>query len=121
MYWFLSELKGKIEKMKELIRRLESGKLLLEVNKKIYNMKAITQTSYKFTDKCYIHIKPVSEDVVGIYFESKKSSISLEDIANQFCNELIDQQVRIDTEEAYGNIRDAIVKQAFSPIEPKDK
>ena len=107
--------------MEQLTKKLKDGRLLLKVDKKIYDIKTITQTSYKFTDKYYIHIKSISEDVVGVYFENKESTISLEDIANQFSNELIDQQVRVDTERDYRNVRDAIVKQAFSSIEPKDK
>ena len=108
--------------MKEIVKKLEGDRLLLEISRKVYDTKAITQTAYKFTNKCYIHIDPISEEAIGAYFKSKpESRVSLEEIANDFCNELIDQQVRIDTERTYGNIRDAIVRQAFSPIEPAGK
>ena len=57
--------------MKEIIKTLVDGRLLLEINKTIYDIKAITQTSYKFTDKCYIHIDPISEHIIGVYFKNK--------------------------------------------------
>jgi len=41
---------------------------------------------------------------------------SLEEDARTFCNEVLDQQVRLDLEARYGNIRELIVRQAFSPV-----
>ena len=105
--------------MKEIIKKQEDDKLLLEVSNAIYDINALTNVSYKFTDKCFIYIDPISEIVVGVYFKSKPGiDIPLDEIAGNFCNELIRQQVRIDTEKKYANIRNAIVKQAFSPINP---
>ncbi len=104
--------------MKDIIKKIENDKLLLEVSLKIYDKKAITATSYKFTDKAYIHIDPISEDIVGVYFKNKENSlVSLELIASEFCNELVGQQLRLNVENAYGNIRELIVKYAFLPIE----
>ena len=37
-------------------------------------------------------------------------------VPKQFCNELIDQQIRYDTEQKFGKIRDMIVEEAFKPI-----
>lgn len=104
--------------MKEIIKKIEGGRLLLEVSTKFYDKKAIVAASYKFTDQAYIHINSISELIVGVYFKGKESNGKiLENIAYNFCNELIDQQLRIDIEASYGNIRDLIVQQAFSPIE----
>jgi His-Xaa-Ser system protein HxsD len=104
--------------MKEIIKKIEDGRLLVEVTKRIYNENAITYSAYKFTDRCYIHIDPISDEVIGVYFSSKNEiETKLEDIAQAFCNELIDQQVRLNVERSYGHIRDEIVKKAFSPID----
>ena len=104
--------------MEEIMKRVGNGRLLLEVNNKIYDRRAIISTSYKFTDRAYIHINPISENVIGVYFKAKEDSNELLDgIGDRFCNELIDQQLRLDVETSYGNIRDLIVKHAFSPIE----
>ena len=98
---------------------MDNGRLLLEVNKKIYENEAIMQAAYRFNDKCYIHIDPISEDAMGVYFKAKETNnIDLEEIADNFCNELIDQQLRLNADKKYSGIRDEIVKKAFS--KPKE-
>ena len=37
----------------------------------------------------------------------------------QFCNELIDQQIRYNTNAQFGHIRDMIVQEAFKPVTSK--
>lgn len=103
--------------MEKVINKISDNELLLEVNKSLYEFEAILNASYKFTDKCYIHTNTISEDIIGVYFKIKEDSdTSLELIADNFCNELIDQQLRIFVEKRFGSIRDEIVKKAFSPI-----
>jgi His-Xaa-Ser system protein HxsD len=90
----------------------------------MYEKLAVFAAAYKFTDKCIILVEPVGEQSVGVYFKSKSKSDDgeLRKIAEQFCNEVLDQQLRLDIEKKYGNIRDLIVEHAFSPISNiKDK
>lgn len=104
--------------MQEIVKKIEDGKLLLEISKEIYDKDAIIVSSYKFTEKAYIYISPLSEFKIGVYFKAKEGNEEmLEEIAYKFCNELIDQQVRLNLENKYSNIRNLIVKHAFSPIE----
>jgi len=99
------------------IKILADKSILIKIKEKIYCRQAITATSYKFTDKCNIFIDEIDENIYGVYFKNKSNKeASLEEIANEFCNELIDQQTRIDIEKEFGNIRDKIVEAAFSPI-----
>lgn len=49
-------------------------------------------------------------------FESKDNSKVTEVIPKQFCNELIDQQIRYNTNVQFGHIRDMIVQEAFKPV-----
>ena len=44
--------------MKEIIKKIGDGRLLVEVTKRIYNENAIRYSADKFTDRCYIHINP---------------------------------------------------------------
>jgi len=104
--------------MKEILKKIEDEQLLIEISKEIYDKKAAMAAAYKFTDKCYIYVNSTPENTIQIYFKAKESvGTPLEEIAYEYCNELLDQQVRLDVEASYGNIRDLIVKQAFSPIE----
>lgn len=101
--------------MKEILKIIEGNKLLLTLPMSLYDNEAILNTSYKYTDKCYLNIEPIGERI-EIYFQSKNENIDLEHIALDFGNELIDQQVRIITGKEYKAIREELVKKAFSSI-----
>lgn len=103
--------------MEGIMKKLNDGQFLLEVSKKIYNADAVLKSTYKFTNKCYMHIDSVSEERISICFKAKANDINLEALIDDFCNELIDQQVRFNIEKGYGSIRDMIVKKAFIPID----
>ena len=103
--------------MKEIITKLEDGKLLLELSKELYEKEAVFTSAHKFTDRCTILIEPIDPNSLGVYFKSKREDSNLLRIAEEYCNDVLDQQLRLDIERKYGNIRDLIVKQAFSPLE----
>jgi len=104
--------------MKDIIIRVEDGRLLVELSKEMYEKQAVFASAYKFTDRCVVLVEPVGEGSVGVYFKSKSEldDSELMKIAELFCNEVLDQQLRLDIEKKYGNIRDLIVEHAFSPI-----
>lgn len=107
-----------MRKMEEIIKKSNDGQFLLEISRKIYDINAILKAAYKFTDTCYVHVDSISEGILGVYFKARdRKDASLENIVNDFCNELIDQQIRVNLEKEYSSIRDQIVKKAFSPID----
>lgn len=101
--------------MKEILKKIEGDKLLLTVKNDMYEKEAILNASYKFTDKCFINIEPIGT-LTEIYFHSKNENIDIENIALNFGNELIDQQVRLSTGREFKVIREELVKKAFSSI-----
>lgn len=109
--------------MEDIIKKFEENKLLLKLSKKVYEKDAVFSAAYKFTDKCTILIEPIGEKHIGVYFEPKKdnSDSNLEKIANEFCNEVLDQQLRLDLEVRYGNIRELTVQHAFVPLKELKK
>ena len=90
----------------------------IEVDKRIYCEQAINAACYRYTDKCYIHqvVSSESDDIILVTIEAKEDHSIEESFAKQFCNELIDQQVRVTTEKQYGHIRDLIVEEAFKLV-----
>ena len=103
--------------MRDIIKVLECDKMLLQLRKKYYEKEAVFAAANRFTSNCTILIEPVGEEYVGVYFEPlKESNIDLEKIAFDFCNEVLDQQVRLDLERKYGEIKKLIVQHAFSPL-----
>jgi len=76
-----------------MIEKRSDNELLLKVNRSLYETEAVLQASYKFTNRCYIRIDPISEDVIGVYFKIKDGDLaSLERVVDVFCNDIIDQQ-----------------------------
>lgn len=109
---------------KGIISEIDSSEILLKLSKQFYERSAVLNAAHKFTNKCFIRIEPLEEGFVGIWFKAKEGQNPqmLQNILDDFCNEVLDQQVRLDLEKRYGGLRDIIVKHAFLPIEslPKD-
>ena len=107
-----------LKNMKEILKRIESNKLLLSVQNDLFEKEAILNASYKFTNKCYIYIEQ-NDSFTEIYFQSKDENDDLELIALNFNNELLDQQVRLNTGREFKGIREELVRKAFSTVTKK--
>ncbi len=101
--------------MKEINKKIEGNKLLLKVSANIYEKEAVLNASYKFTNKCYLNIEQINTSI-EVFFQSKDENTDLNEISLEFCNELIDQQIRINTSKEYKIIREELVKKAFNTI-----
>ena len=97
------------------ITQLENDKFQVIVDKALYAKESIVAACYKFTDRFFIH-QQASGNMVNVVFESKDNTIVKEETVKHFCNELIDQQVRYNTNQQFGHIRDLIVEEAFKPV-----
>ena len=90
---------------------------LISVDLNIYSIDAVTSTSYKYTDKFYVHQQTSGDKILNVILEAKDNNIPITaEITKQFCNDLIDQQVRILVNRDFGHIRDLIVEEAFKPV-----
>ena len=111
--------KGHREKnMAELkfpVAELEKEKFQVVVDMALYAKESVVAACYKFTDRFYIH-QQTNDNHINVVFESKDGNIISEENVKQFCNELIDQQVRYNTNQQFGHIRDLIVEEAFKPV-----
>ncbi|OHB57691.1 MAG: His-Xaa-Ser system protein HxsD [Planctomycetes bacterium GWF2_42_9] len=102
--------------MEGIIINKDDNSICLQVDEYLYQKEAIQAASHKFIDKNYVKIDRNSVGLISVILRPKENCES-ENLALEFCNELIDQQVRINIEKSCGNIRDLIVKQAFAPID----
>ena len=92
-------------------------KLEFNISTKIYEIKAITSTAHKYSEKYYIQIKSFSDEFVQVCVQTMQENDKiLDNFSNVFHNELLDQQIRVSIEKDFGHIRDIIVKKAFLPI-----
>ena len=106
--------------MKNIVTKIEDGKILVSLNNEIYEKAAIMSAAHEMTGSFAVLIEPLDEKNTGVYFQPKTGTQINEDeltaAALDFCDKVLDQQLRLDIEQRYGNIRDMIVKQAFAPI-----
>lgn len=94
---------------------LEKDKFQVIVDMALCANESLVAACYKFTDRFYIHQQTSGNNVIVIF--EAKDGIDISDvIVKQFCNELIDQQVRFNTNQQFGHIRDLIVEEAFKPV-----
>ena len=103
------------------VTELENNKFQVSVDISLYSKEAITATIYKFSHLFYIHQQTDASNPhsVIVIFESKDDNPITVDEPKQFCNELIDQQLRHNINTQFGHIRAMIVEDAFNPVNPK--
>lgn len=104
-----------MEDLKIPSTELEKDKFQVVIDMKLYAKEALVATCYKFTDRFYVH-QQTDGDTIVVVFESKDSNVVMEEVVKLFCNELIDQQVRFNTNQQFGHIRNMIVEEAFKPV-----
>lgn len=104
-----------MNKIKFPINEINKDKFQVVVDMSLYAKESLVATCYKFTDRFYVHQQSIGNNV-EVVFESKESNVVTDTIVKQFCNELIDQQVRYNTNRQFGYIRDLIVEEAFKPV-----
>ena len=97
------------------LNNINNDKFLVVVDMSLYAKESLVAACYKFTDRFYVHQQSM-DNKVEVIFESKEGNAVTETIVKQFCNELIDQQVRFNTNQQFGHIRDLIVEEAFKPV-----
>ena len=97
------------------VTELEKDKFQVIVDMALYAKESLAAACYKFTDRFYVHQQTDGDNIV-VVFESKDGNTITEETVKQFCNELIDQQVRFNTNQQFGHIRDLIVEEAFRPV-----
>lgn len=110
--------------MKDIYTKTEDGKILVKLKKEFYEKSAVFFAAHKLTDRFVVLIEPFDNLTVSVSIQPKPginmAEDDLKDAIFNFCNEAVDQQVRLDLEKRYGNIRELIVKQAFAPLARSD-
>lgn len=102
---------------REIVYKVDGNTLAILLHTEFYEKEAVRAACYKFTDKCTILIRPADDFEIEVTFEPKHGiTCDIESTARAFCNEVLDQQVRLDLEKRYGRVRELIVRQAFEPV-----
>lgn len=79
-----------------------------------YDLRSVQKAAYYFGDRCHILIRTPSTDTIEVALKAKNTLENAEFLAGEFCNAVLDQELRrIILEETKG-IRDLLLAQAFS-------
>ena len=85
-------------------------------SKKFFERDSVLTVSGKYSEQYFVSVQPVGEFDVEITISAKAHSSLSEDLLKQFMNDLIDQQIRIDLQKEFGQLRNIIIEYAFSPV-----
>jgi His-Xaa-Ser system protein HxsD len=101
------------------ISKGKDGRIIVKLSMEFYERQAVFAAAHKLTDKFIVMIEP-DDHTIGVYIEPKKNinldNMVIDEEVAQFCNDLLDEQLRLDLDKQYGLLREMIVKQAFAPI-----
>lgn len=102
-------------KLKYPVTELENNRFQVVVDMALYAKESLVAACYKFTDRFFIHQQTSGNNVI-VVFEAMDGNAISKVVVKQFCNELIDQQVRFNMNQQFGHIRELIVEEAFKPV-----
>jgi His-Xaa-Ser system protein HxsD len=86
--------------------RLDDNAVAFLLHNEFYENEVIRAASYSFAERCSILMRPADDWEIEIVFEPITGiNCSLETIAREFCNEVLDRQVRLDIEKRHGRTR----------------
>jgi His-Xaa-Ser system protein HxsD len=90
------------------------------VDQRVYSVEAVLRTAYWFTDRAYIFISTPAEHTLRVHLKTKPVTLeaphqeSIDEIAGEFSNALLDNQLRESVEERTGKIRELLVAKAVA-------
>lgn len=88
--------------------------LLVAFDTSVYRLTAIKKAAHKFGDRFHILIRPAREGRVEAVLKAKTALADPERVAGEFCNEVLDQELRELIAQETQAVRDLILAHAFS-------
>ncbi len=96
----------------------ESGRRgVIRAEKLYFERDCVLYVAGQYTPNFFVAISPLPDNAVEIVITAKGKAPILEDLLRQFLNDCIDQQIRLDLQKEFGELRQTIVTYAFSPVE----
>jgi len=87
---------------------------VLEVDTTVYRMVAIKKAAYKFGHRCHVKVTHLTHGSAQVWLQPKSQAVDIEQLAGEFWNELLDQELREAIWEETADIRNLLLAQAFS-------
>ena len=91
----------------------------IKLSRQVYGREAVLRASYKFTDRFTVEVEPIGDAHWGVRFAPKDGSTSADaaQAVADYSNVVLDQQLQIQLDDRFGDLRDTIFDFAFKPLE----
>ena len=113
----MSEEVGPQEDLEELTYRADERRVAFVVDEEIYPRDAIYGAAYLFVDRCYLFLGRPSDRQIEVRLKPKSAGevtdATLDALAGEFANELLNQVVRQRVGDATRDIREYYMARAF--------
>ena len=81
---------------------------------KVYRVSAVKKAAYKFGNRCHCLIATRDDNSIEVVLKPKVPLDNLEYLAGEFCNEVLDQDLREVIAEQTDSVRNILLAHAFS-------
>ena len=94
---------------------IDDRSLGLQLSEELYPLDAIYGAAYLFVDRCYVFLDRPADKQVQVRFRAKSDATEtdLEALAGEFCNEVLNQVVRLRVGESTRTLREYYLARAF--------
>ncbi len=89
-------------------------------NKEIYDHTAVLAAAYNFTGKYGIEVEVEDNDLIAMLIpkgDYAPTETAMKEDLLSFCNDVLDEQLRLKLQQKTARLLDVIVQHAFSPID----
>jgi His-Xaa-Ser system protein HxsD len=88
---------------------------VLQIDATVYSLDAIKKTAYKFADRASVIIKSTGQTIsVTFNFVGEHAKGDPNQVLSDFCNELLDQDLRDVVKKETAALRNVLIAHAFS-------
>ena len=104
------------ETLEELTYATDGRRVSFILHEELYARDAILGAAYLFVDRCFVFLARPADKQVEVRLKPKKGPVgtdTLEALAGEFANALLDQVVRFRVAETTGRIREYYMARAF--------
>src|SRR4051794_9385969 len=98
---------------------LDAGAAVVCIDERVYTRAAVLRTAYWFTDRAYVLITKLTENTFDVRIKPKLPSLespastSADELMGEFCNQLLDHQLREDIAERTNSVRELLIAKAL--------
>ena len=119
IYQFADRMEEKSVGVSMAVYRLEEDgrRGIIRAEKIYFERDCVLYVAGRYTPNFFVAISPLPDNAVEIVITAKDKDTIPKDLLRQFLNDCIDQQIRLDLQKEFGELRQAIVTYAFSPVE----